>query len=233
MIKTLTAYLDDFAHLFFPHNCLGCHTDTLQKDALLCTACLLQLPSTGFFSKPGNTVEKIFYGRIKLRAAGSAFYFSKESVLHQVVMQLKYHGNRDAGSYLGKLCAHEIKASGRFDDIDVIIPLPLNKRKEKKRGYNQAMLIAAAIGEVIGKPVLATAVTRNVFTETQTQKDRISRWQNMEGVFDVNDPGVLENKHILLVDDVLTTGATLEACAAKILMVPGTSLSIATVAYTL
>ena len=233
MIKAITSYLNDFAHLFFPHNCAGCGSDILENTAFLCAECFQQLPPTVFFSKPKNPVEKIFYGRIKVESAGSAYYFSKESLLHHLIVALKYQGNKNAGIYLGKLLGNEVVLAERFNDIDMIVPLPLNEIKEKKRGYNQAMVIAKAIAEVMNKPVCADAVIRTVFTETQTHKNRISRWRNMEGVFEVRTPEILAGKHVLLIDDVITTGATLEACGAEILKVPGTKLSVATVAYTI
>ena len=200
---------------------------------MLCAECFLKLPETGFIQQPGNPVENIFYGRIKVEAAAAAYYFTKDSLLQHLIVQLKYKGNQDVGFYLGKLLGHQLLQSGRFSDIDAIIPLPLNKRKEKKRGYNQAAVIADGIAEIWQKPILKNCAERLIFTETQTHKDRISRWQTMENVFAVTDKISLENKHILLIDDIVTTGATLEACGAKILEVPGTKLSILTVAYTI
>ena len=154
MIKTLASYFSDFTHLFFPHNCEGCGTDVLEKDTMLCAACLLKLPETGFVNVADNPVEKIFYGRIKVEAAGSAFYFTKDSLLQHLIVELKYHGNKNLGFYLGKLLGYQLVQSERFNDIDAIIPLPLNVRKEKKRGYNQAAAIADGIAEVWQKPVL-------------------------------------------------------------------------------
>lgn len=233
VIKTITSYLNDFTHLFFPHNCEGCGTDILENETMLCAACLLKLPETGFINTTDNSVEKIFYGRIKVEAAGSAFYFNKDSLLQHLIVELKYHGNKNLGVYLGKLLGYKLAQSAKFNTVDAIIPLPLNKRKEKKRGYNQAAAIADGIAEVWQKPVLKNSVERMVFTETQTHKDRISRWQTMKDVFTATDIKSIENKHILLIDDIVTTGATLEACGAKILEASGTRLSIVTVAYTI
>ena len=232
MIKAVSSYLNDFAHLFFPHTCEGCGTDTLENDTLLCAACLLQLPETGFISVPDNPVEKIFYGRIKVEAAGSAFYFNQDSLMQHLIKELKYRGNKEVGFYLGKLLGYQLAQTERFNNIDAIIALPLNARKEKKRGYNQAAAIAEGITEIWQKPVLTNSVERKIFTETQTHKDRISRWQSMKDVFAVTNAAALSNKHILLIDDIVTTGATLEACGEKILQIPGAKLSIITVAYT-
>jgi len=233
MLKTLSSYFNDLAHLFFPHVCEGCGTDILNNDSILCAQCYTKLPETGFMKEPNNPVEKIFYGRIKVNSAGSAFYFNKHSLLQHLILQLKYRGNKEIGFYLGKLLGHQLLQTTRFNDVEAIIPLPLNPRKEKKRGYNQAAIIAEGIASVWSKPVLKDSVRRLVFTETQTHKDRISRWQTMEGVFATADESIIKNKHVLLVDDIVTTGATLEACGEKILQVSGTKLSIATIAYTL
>ena len=225
-------YINDFLHLFFPHNCAGCGTGILNTEDALCAECLNKLPATGFFSTPGNPVEKIFFGRLNIQKAGSAFYFTKESVIQQVIIRLKYKNNPQAGAYLGKLLGAQLKNSARFDDVDVIIPMPLNDRKLFKRGYNQSGMLVNGIVSVWNKPVLESAVTRTLFTETQTHKNRIARWETIEGVFEVTEPNLLSNKHVLLVDDIVTTGATLEACGNAILKLPGSSLSLATLAYT-
>jgi ComF family protein len=233
MLQAVHTYLQDFAHLFFPQNCLGCGSDILEHEQLLCAHCYTQLPETGFFKQPHNIVEKIFYGRIPLSAAASAYYFTKSSLIQHLIFQLKYKGNKEAGLLLGRLTGRMMKQSNRFNDVDIIIPLPLNLKKQKKRGYNQAALIAKGIGEAMEKPVMDKIVVRAIFTETQTHKDRVNRWQNMEGVFKVTEEAPLIGKHVLLIDDVVTTGATLEACGNVILQIPGTKLSIATVAFTL
>jgi ComF family protein len=226
-------YIADFLHLFFPHICIGCNTDVLNDNHILCAKCISNLPETGFLSSAGNPVEKIFYGRLNVQNAGSAFYFNKNSVIQQVIIQLKYKSNQQAGNFLGKLLGHQIAGSKRFDDVDLLIPLPLNDKKLFKRGYNQAAVIVKGITSVWNKPVIENAIERVLFTETQTHKDRVARWETMEGVFTVTHPRLLKNKHILLVDDIITTGATLEACGEAILKVPGTRLSVATIAYTI
>ena len=226
-------YLDDLLHLFFPHTCLGCGTEILNRTDMLCARCVLQLPLSNFFLHAGNPVERIFYGRLLVEHAGSAFYFNKDSLLQHLVIQLKYRGNQSAGIYLGKLFGNALARAKRFDDVDLIIPVPLNEKKLFTRGYNQAALLAKGIGEAWRKPVSEDAVGRFLFTETQTHKDRVSRWQTMEGVFTVTDATALMNKHVLLIDDVITTGATLEACGSSIIKVHGTKLSIATLAYTI
>lgn len=228
-----THSISDFLHLFFPHNCEGCGSDILREDHFLCTRCIHHLPETNFISTAFNPIEKLFYGRLPLTAAGAAYYFTKESLLQHILIQLKYKANPEAGYFLGRMMGYALEKTERFQAVDMLIPLPLNPKKEQQRGYNQANLICKGITEIWRRPIETDAVNRILFTETQTRQNRVSRWQNMEGVFSVTDPRLLENKHILLIDDVITTGATLEACGSVILKVPGTSLSIASAAYTL
>lgn len=233
MISTLTAYTKDLLHLFFPHYCEGCGNDVSGETQLLCLQCLAKFPETKFFEAPGNPVEKTFYGRLQVESAGAAYYFTKDSVVQHLVTQLKYHGNKEIGAYLGKLTALQMQKTDRFNGIDYIIPLPLNDKKLQQRGYNQAAIIAEGISSVLNIPMLGNAVRRKLFTETQTRKDRVSRWQSMQDVFEVTDNNILKDKHILLVDDIITTGATLEACGSVLLRVHGIKLNIATVAWTI
>ena len=226
-------YIDDFLHLFFPHVCIGCSTDVLNAEDMLCAACLNELPVTGFIDTKGNLVEKIFYGRLAIQNAGSAFYFAKNSVIQNLIIKLKYKNNPKAGNFLGKLLGRQLANSKRFEDIDIIIPIPLNEIKLFKRGYNQTAAIVSGIVSVWNKTVITNAVERILFTETQTNKSRIARWQTMEDVFAVSKPELLTGKHVLLIDDIVTTGATFEACGKEILKVPGCRLSLATIAYTM
>jgi ComF family protein len=231
-MPSVQSWISDFVHLFYPHVCTGCGSDILDHNHQLCLRCLSGLPVTHFFSQPANPVEKKFYGRLPLRNGGAAYFFTKDSLLQSIIYELKYNGNQEIGHYLGKLVGKQLFDSGRFSQIDALVPLPLNKRKEKKRGYNQATALCLGIASVWEKAVINNAVIRNVNTDTQTHRGRITRWENMEGVFSVVDASAIQNKHILLVDDVVTTGASLEACGAEILRVPGVTLSIATLAYT-
>lgn len=225
-------YLSSLLHLFYPHNCEGCGSALVSDAQFLCTRCIHRLPATGFFNKPGNPVEKTFYGRLPLQHAAAVYYFTKGSLLQHLLVQLKYKNNREAGYFLGRMLGHALANAERFAGVEVLVPLPLNPQKEFIRGYNQSALLCEGIREIWKKPVLANAITRTRFTETQTHRNRISRWQNMENVFAVTEPQWLTNKHILLVDDVVTTGATLEACGSSILEIPGTQLSVAAAGYT-
>ena len=176
-----------------------------------------------------NPLEKKFWGRLSLTSATSELYFSKNSIVQNMIHEFKYRGNKKAGHYFGNLIGRNLLNSNRFN-VDVIVPLPLFIRKEKMRGFNQAEILCNGIAEILNKPVIEKNVTRKIFTESQTKKHRTERWKNVEGIFYINDPKNLEGKHILLVDDVITTGATLEACGSEILKIAGTTLSVAALA---
>ncbi|MBS1730318.1 MAG: ComF family protein [Bacteroidetes bacterium] len=222
----------DLSHLFFPHNCLGCFSDVLSPDQFLCAACFFKLPETGFFKHPENAMEKIFYGRLPVQHAGSAYYFNHDSILHRLVIQFKYQGRKDIGDYLGKLLCKELILSMRYDNLDAVIAMPLNKAREKIRGFNQSSVLAKKIAQSLQIPLLENVLERKINTQSQTTKGRIARWENMQNNFIVIDPKPLENKHILLVDDIITTGATLEACGMEILKTNNSKLSIATLGFT-
>lgn len=216
-------------HLFYPHNCVGCGSDVIDNESFLCLQCIDDLPRTNFALQANNPVEKIFWGRIPLTSAMSEFYFSKGSIIQNLIHEFKYKGNKKVGHYLGKLLGESLLNSNRFH-INAIIPLPLFEKKEKKRGYNQAEILCAGISEIMNVLLIKQNVIRISNTETQTKKGRTQRWENVAKSFSVLQPQHLEGKHILLVDDVITTGATLEACASEILKVNNVHLSIATLA---
>lgn len=216
-------------HLFFPHTCVGCGSDVIDTDRFICLQCVNDLPHTNFAMHSNNPVEKKFWGRIPVASAMSEFYFSKTSVIQNLIHEFKYKGNKKIGHYLGNMIGKSLINSNRFP-IDAIIPLPLFEKKEKKRGYNQAEILCYGISEELNIPVIKNNVIRMIHTETQTKKGRLERWTNVEKVFFVKHPESLENKHLLLVDDVITTGSTLEACGSKILKVKNVKLSIATLA---
>jgi ComF family protein len=228
-IKNIAA---DFLQLLFPHVCAGCGTGMANRESPLCIRCTSELPLTHFHLHANNPVEKLFWGRLALAHATSYCYFTKASLTRQLLHQLKYKNNKDLGLFLGGLMGNALGNSSRFTGIDVIVPLPLFFDREKKRGYNQAALLSRGIAGILQVPVIENAVVRLSASETQTQKNRIERWQNMEGRFSVIRPDAIRNRHILLVDDVVTTGATLEACGNRLLQTPGTRLSVATLACT-
>lgn len=224
--------LQPLLHLLYPHYCEGCHTDLLLRNSILCTRCEINLPTTGFGEVPNNPVEKIFRGRLSIEAGTALYFFTQDSLMQHLITLLKYKNNPGVGRWLGKKLGYDLLHTARFNSIDCIIPLPLHPKKEFIRGYNQAQMIAEGLAAIIHKPVLQQVIVRNQFTRTQTQQNRNSRWDNMQGVFSLNQPERLVNKHCLLVDDVITTGATLVACGNELTSVSGCRLSIATAAFT-
>lgn len=216
---------ESLLHLFFPHCCVGCGSDLLAKNSGLCLRCLHELPPTGFELREDNPVEKIFIGRIPLQSAMAGYYFTKDSLMQRIMHEIKYKGNQDLARQMGRLLGNILQRSGRMK-ADAIVPLPLFPKKQKARGYNQAELIAEGMSQMLNIPLLNKAVIRTQHTETQTHKGRVERWQNMEGKFQLHNPEQTGGKHILLVDDVITTGATLEACGEELLKSAG-ALSLA------
>jgi len=228
----VTSVIKDFAHLFFPHVCAGCGTDVISHYTPVCARCVSRLPLTNFHHYQNNPIEKYFWGRIPITAATALCHFTAGSLVQHLLHQLKYKGNQEVGYVLGRIMGITLQESERFKDIDALIPLPLFAARQKKRGYNQSAALCNGLSAVMGLPVNTNAVVRLSATETQTQKNRVDRWQNMDGKFEVVNSAQLTGRHVLLVDDVITTGATLEACGQELLEIPGLKLSIATLAYT-
>lgn len=220
-------------HLFYPHVCKGCGSDILEDENLLCLHCINTLPHTNFALHANNPVEKIFWGRLPLASAMSEFYFAKGTVIQHLVHEFKYKGNKDVGMYLGAMMGSSFVSNNRISNIDALVPLPLYADKEHKRGFNQSAILCDGISEVMNIPVITGNVIRKRFTNTQTKKHRAERWENVQGSFEISNSSQLTGKHILLVDDVVTTGATLEACGREILNINDVRLSVATLAYAL
>ena len=229
-MNLLSEIRDSLLHLIHPVICCGCGSELPGKEGQLCIRCMESLPETRFEHLGGNPVEKKFWGRLPVQVAAAHYYFSRETLIQHLVHELKYKGNRDIGLQLGKIMGDTLMKSGRFL-IDALVPLPLFPAREKKRGYNQASVLCEGIAASLKVPVLKDIVLRSHHTETQTRKGRIERWQNMAGKFVLRNPDSVRNRHVLLVDDVITTGATLEACGAELLKAEGLQLSIATLCY--
>jgi len=228
---TVKEIKNSFLHLLFPHVCIGCGNDILNEENMLCMRCISELPETNFHMHSNNPVEKIFWGRLPLFSATAQYYFSKETRMQHLMHQFKYKGNKDLGKQLGYLMGNDLSQSNRFNDVEALIPLPLFAAKEKKRGYNQATVLCAGIAEIMKIEVLTDVIIRTQYTETQTQKGRIERWANIEGKFELIKPDKVRNKNILLVDDVITTGATLEACGQELMKADNVRLSVATLCF--
>ncbi len=203
----------------------------MKSENLVCTFCCVQLPKTKFHLHAENPIKKMFWGRANVHSAAAFYFFEKGGKVQNLMHQLKYRGKKELGTLVGNWYGAELKNSESFNSVNLVVPVPLHPNKLKKRGYNQSESFAEGIAKAMEVEIDSTNFIRNVETETQTKKARYKRWENVETVFEVKDSTAFENKHILLVDDVVTTGATLEACAQKLLMIDGTKVSIATMAY--
>ena len=220
---------DDFLQFFFPDLCVACGQILNRREKVLCTHCHFHLPRTEFHKDFENPVSQLFWGRVKIEYAGSFFYFNKGSSYQALIHKLKYKGRSDIGIEMGRAFGAELRKSV-FAFADLIIPVPLHSKKMKIRGYNQSEMIARGLSQTLNLPLSTRALVRNESTETQTRKSRFQRFENMEGKFTVNISSELEGKHIILADDVVTTGSTLESCATTILQVKGTKVSVLTLA---
>ena len=222
---------NSFLHLLFPHVCAGCGSDLVSQESSLCMHCIAGFPETNFHIYANNPIEKIFWGRLPLVSATAQYYFTKESLMQHLMHELKYRGNKELGLQMGRLIGNDLQQTHRFRYVDALIPLPLFAAKEKRRGYNQATILCEGMAQVLNVEVLRDVVVRTKHTETQTKKGRMERWQNMEGKFELLNSGKIEGKHVLLVDDVVTTGATLEACGQALIAANNITLSIASLCY--
>ncbi|SFW71209.1 ComF family protein [Chitinophaga sancti] len=222
----LTALL----HLCFPHVCESCGTTLTPTEAFLCHQCMIQLPRTGFQHYTENPVEKLFYGRVPVQHAIAAYYFSQASMLRKLVHKIKYRHKRKLSIYMGKQIGKILAQTSWIHEITCIVPVPITKKREKFRGYNQSALLSAGIAAITGKPVFAHALKRTSFTSSQTRKGRVLRWQNVQHAFKLEQPELLKGEHVLLIDDVITTGATTEACG-KLFQQANIPFSICSLAY--
>ncbi len=228
---TALSWFSDLLHLFYPNVCLACGNTLYRQEEVICFSCLYKLPKTGFHFHAENPVSRVFWGRVDIQAATSFLFFSKGGSVQHLVHALKYKGLKEAGVYLGKLFGSDLQQSELFKPVEIVVPVPLHPKKERKRGFNQSTCIAKGIADAMNIPCVDDNLIRKVHTSTQTKKSRYSRWDNVKGVFGLVHPAVFENRKLLLVDDVLTTGATLESCAACLLQIPGVRVSVATLAY--
>ncbi len=230
-MKWLYDLWDDFLSLLFPRICYGCGNHLLRNENIICTECYIVIPCTDYHLCRENPVEQLFWGRCKIETAAAFSYYNKGSRIRNLIHYLKYRGINEIGSELGRIYGLSLKSSGFTDTIDFIIPVPLHPSKQRSRGFNQSELIADGISDATGIPVNKSAVVRIISSSTQTKRSRYERWVNVEGIFNVKDPESIRGKHILLIDDVITTGSTMESCINEILKTEGVKVSVAAIAY--
>lgn len=230
-MQFLRTYAADFISLIFPQLCVACRESLMANEDLLCTDCLYNLPLTDFHLQPDNIVARQFWGKLNIKSAYALYYFNKGGNIQNMMHQFKYNGVQRIGNVLGNIAGGQLTQNEIFKSVDVIIPVPLHKKRLKERGYNQSACFADGLAEKLNATVDIDNLIRTVATKTQTHKSRFARFENMQEVFAIARPDDLANKHVLLVDDIVTTGSTLEACGIELLKVPGLKLSIATIAY--
>lgn len=230
-MKLLRGYLADFVSLLFPELCPACQASLVANEHIICSDCRYNLPYTNFHLQPDNIVAQQFYGKINVSAAYALYYFTKGGKVQNLMHHFKYKGMQEIGVLLGNVAGTQLMENPVFNTVDFIVPVPLHKSRLKERGYNQSTCFADGLAPKLNAMVDDNNLQRIVATATQTHKSRFARFENMREVFMIKYPERLENKHVLLVDDIVTTGSTLEACGIELLKIPGLKLSIATIAY--
>ena len=213
-------------HLFFPPTCAGCKTILIVNENVICTSCRHEMPLTQHHLNPENDAYKKFYGRIPVEHVSALVYFHKKGIVQELIHSLKYRGQEAIGTVLGEWYAEELKNIPVLSTVDTIIPVPLHPKKLSERGYNQVTEFGNALAKSLQIPISNSILFRQVYSKTQSQKNRLGRTEGIDTIFDVSFDEKDHNKHFLLIDDVITTGATLEVCAKALLKIPGTKISI-------
>jgi ComF family protein len=223
----------DFIQLLFPRSCQACNRPLHKGEQVICVNCHVELPRLYFHKGQYNHLEKRFYGKVDIKHAFSYLSFHKHSIVQTLLHNFKYKGNKDIGTFIGRWFGYELVESGLQNEWDGIIPVPIHKSRQKKRGFNQSQVFAEGLAESLSLPMHQNILLREKTNTSQTKKSRIDRWSNVEKAFSLRNHEFICNKRILLADDVVTTGATLEACALKLLQAKASSVSIVTIAAAL
>lgn len=227
-IKEIISAISD---IFYPRLCIRCGKALNSGERYLCTSCIANIPRTNFHKNSHNLTEDTFSGNAHADRAFSWFYFTRNSSYNNLIYDLKYKGNADLARYLGKLYAAELFSDGITMDFDIIIPVPLHKKRLKSRGYNQSQMIAEGIKDITGGEIFTNILFRCENTESQTRKQRFERWENIKDAFSANFFKEYANKKIVLIDDVTTTGATIAACIKTLRACGYNNISVLTLAY--
>jgi ComF family protein len=219
----------DFISLFYPNYCLACSTSLFKGEEVVCTRCILEMPQTNYHLDPANSLMKRFGGRLPVDMICALFRFTKNGRIQHLLHQLKYKNHPEIGVLLGELYGTKL-APTLQKTIDLILPVPLHPSRLRRRGYNQSGKFAEGLSTILSVPYSDELICRKIKTLTQTRKSKLQRWENVEDVFAIQAPQEIVGRHILLVDDVITTGATIEACGQMLFDGGCNSLSIACIA---
>jgi len=223
-------YIQHFIRLLFPENCEACNANLHKNEKTLCLDCLNEIPKTNYHKNEDNLLNRTFYGITNIKYSTAFYFFRKGSKFQILIHKLKYNGNKQLGVELGKMGGSEINKS-IFSEIDIIIPVPLHPARKRERGYNQSEMIAEGLSETMKKEYRTDVLLRHIYTQTQTKKTLEERRKNVNSAFTIKNEDVIKGKHILLVDDVVTTGSTLVACANELLRIEDVIVSVFAVAF--
>ena len=218
--------LRNLINVLFPKVCLGCHTLLIANENVICTVCRHEIPLTNHYLNPDNEGMKKFYGKVTIEFCSTLIYFHKKGIVQEMIHNLKYRGHEEIGTLLGEWTADDLKNLPISKSFDAIIPVPLHKRRLRKRGYNQVTTFGKSLSQHLEIPMEENILSRIIFSKTQVKKNLLGRTDVKENIFDATFTEKDHNKHFLLIDDVLTTGSTLEACSKALLKIPGTRISI-------
>lgn len=224
--------LKDICDFFFPRICICCGRILSSQEDGICVSCLASLPKTCILNTPENELERLFWGFFPIERATALYYYSKGGSVSRVLHGMKYYGRKSLCRLMGRLIGTELKDTGFLEKIDCIIPVPLHKKRLRERGYNQSELLARGVTDITDVPVDVDILIRVNNNTTQTHKSGFERWENVSGLFEVTDVNKLAGRHLLLIDDVLTTGATISACIDALKVIPDVKISVVTLAWT-
>ncbi|MFC6996547.1 ComF family protein [Rufibacter roseus] len=234
VLTGLQSLVHDFLALIYPEHCRACGGELAMGEEVICSHCRIKLPFTDFHLHPkDNLLHQVFWGRVPIQLATAFLLFQEKGRVQRLLHQLKYKGQEEVGEVLGRWHGAALKVQPDFSSVEVVVPVPLHKSKLRQRGYNQVASYAKAVAAALEVPVADDALRKNKLIRTQTKKNRQERWESMRLLYSIHKAELVHGKHVLLLDDVVTTGATVEACADALLQAGASAVSVGAIAYTL